>query len=418
MALAQVPRPAFRLKEYLLCNGVDKAYVRRMTERGDNLRAPLTPNREASLRDDRDALLLRLFFCGEVLSSGFAQEALGAEMLAAAENSGLLLRGHDGLRSPFHLRYVRDLLLMSDYLTGEEDAVMGAGETTAILYQAARPTKRVGRTLDLGCGAGTLALLLAGCSDWVVGTDVNERAVRFGQLNAELNAIQNVEFRAGDTYEPVAEEQFDLIVSQPPYYPASHSPHQTFLHGGARGDELALRVVEGVQQHLIDGGRALIFTSWPEDRGPRPLPGFDVLELYSNRNEVSGTRQSLNVFQKAEPGRTEYAVQFAVSADCWGLADGQRIDELFANEALLKCGPEGLLKARLRLPPGSRVLNEGEQILLQCQARELIGCVPVARAEWRILKKVDSGEPISDAAELEVVRQALRRGLLRVTASA
>ena len=39
--------------------------------------------------------------------------------------------------------------------------------------------------------------------------------------NAALNGIANVEFRAGDLFEPVNGERFDLIVSQPPYYPGS-----------------------------------------------------------------------------------------------------------------------------------------------------------------------------------------------------
>lgn len=391
-----------------------------MTERLDNLRVPLRPNREASVRDDPDTLLLRLLFCGETLERSLAEAALGSHLLKWAEGSGLLARTKEGFRSPFHLRYVRDLLLLSDYLGDEQDAVMGAGETTAILYQAARPSQRVGATLDLGCGAGTLALLLAECSKFVIGTDINERAVAFGKFNAELNAVRNVEFRAGDTYEPVQGEKFDLLVSQPPYYPASHgNGHQTFLHGGVRGDELANRVVEGVARHLTQTGRALIFTSWPEDRGPQPPRGFDSLELYSNRNEVSGTRQSLNVFQTVEPGRQEWAIQFAVSAECWGLADSGRIDELFENETLLENGREALLASCLRLPPGARVLHEAEQVLLQCPERELIGLVPIPHSHWLALKAVDAAATVGEAgADLTIVERALRRGLLRVKASA
>src|SRR5690242_396300 len=141
---------------------------------------------------------------------------------------------------------------------------MGAGETTAVLYEASRPRAPVGRVLDLGCGAGTLAVLLAGDADEVVGTDVNPRAIEIAQLNTEINGIANVEFRAGNLYAPVSREQFDLIVSQPPYYPIQgDSPAQTYLHGGEHGDEIARAVIEGVPRHLKRGGKAFVFASWP-----------------------------------------------------------------------------------------------------------------------------------------------------------
>lgn len=97
---------------------------------------------------------------------------------------------------PYHLRIVRGLYLFSDYLgEGDPDAVMGAGETTAILYQAAKPARSVERLLDLSCGAGTLALLLAKDAAEVLATDINPRAVALGAFNAAINGIRDVEFR-------------------------------------------------------------------------------------------------------------------------------------------------------------------------------------------------------------------------------
>ena len=141
---------------------------------------------------------MRLFFCREAVDP--------AELPAAVRACELLETAADGhVSSPLHpAPGWADLFLFSDYLgTTTHDAVMGAGETTAILYRAGRPRRRLASALDLGCGAGTLALLLARDVDRVVGTDINPRAVEIGQLNARMNHIDNCEFRAGDVWDPV-----------------------------------------------------------------------------------------------------------------------------------------------------------------------------------------------------------------------
>jgi methylase of polypeptide subunit release factors len=50
---------------------------------------------------------------------------------------------------------------------------MGAGETTAEACRAAYPRDPIGHALDLGCGAGAIALLFARTSQKVYGTDIN-----------------------------------------------------------------------------------------------------------------------------------------------------------------------------------------------------------------------------------------------------
>lgn len=124
----------------------------------------------------------------------------------------------------------------------------------------------VADALDIGTGNGIQALLAAHHADRVIATDVNPRALAFAAFNAALNDVDNVEFRRGSIFEPVAAEQFDLIVCNPPYV---ISPDADFVYRDSGSSPAALcgELVSELPSRLTPGGFATVLASWPSAPG-------------------------------------------------------------------------------------------------------------------------------------------------------
>ena len=119
----------------------------------------------------------------------------------------------------------------------------------------------VARALDVCTGNGILALLAARHAEQVVATDVSERALAFAAFNCALNGVDNVELRQGSFLEPVAEEQFDLVVANPPYV-ISPETSLVFRDSGLGRDRVSADLVRALPSVLAEGGFASVMVSW------------------------------------------------------------------------------------------------------------------------------------------------------------
>jgi 16S rRNA (guanine1207-N2)-methyltransferase len=104
---------------------------------------------------------------------------------------------------------------------------------TELLLRRAPDPPVAGVFLDLGCGAGAIALTLARRSPAarVVAIDVNERARQLCAANAARNHLGNVDVAAPDGVDPT--QRFDLIWSNPPIRIGKEALHEllaTWLH--------------------------------------------------------------------------------------------------------------------------------------------------------------------------------------------
>ncbi len=125
-----------------------------------------------------------------------------------------------------------------------------------------------GRVLDMGTGSGAIAVAIAHTrrDATVTALDVSPQALAVARSNAQANKAA-VRFLESDWYGAVAGEQFELLVSNPPYVAAGDTHlaqgDLRFEPIGAltdHGDGLsALRtIIDGAQHHLLAGGWLLM----------------------------------------------------------------------------------------------------------------------------------------------------------------
>ena len=170
--------------------------------------------------------------------------------------------------------------------------------------------KSVATILDLGTGSGVIALTLASERPQAVitATDLSKAALQIAAENADhLQMGERVRFLAGDLFEPVACERFDLIVSNPPYLARddagslppelAHEPEMALFAGGD-GLDVIRSLVAQAGDHLSPGGWLFIELS-PEqvERVEQEFTGagFEKLERRFDlvgRPRVVGARWS------------------------------------------------------------------------------------------------------------------------------
>ena len=204
----------------------------------------------------RDVFGWSMPFDNDLLPEAFREELQQAEVIEK----------HDALwRSTVRWSSLDDLLFAhSPYPTVEADAVFFGPDSyrfaqviEACLQQRFEPLKRA---VDIGCGAGVGALVVAHARRdvEVLAVDINPRALRLTAVNAELAGLANVSVYQSDVLTSV-EGEFDLIVANPPYM--NDDRQRAYRHGGgALGEQLSVRIVGESLARLAVGGSLLLYT--------------------------------------------------------------------------------------------------------------------------------------------------------------
>lgn len=214
--------------------------------------------------------LVRLLLIGVTVPVEAASRAVRPMALDDWCRVGLLAVEGDQVRGTGQLLPFKHLLLFADLPLGRggplrPDHVMSVG-SSSITLATITVRHAIDRALDLGTGGGIQAFLAAPHSRHVVAVDRNQRAVNVAAFNACLNGLDNVESRAGDFFEPVAGERFDLIVTNPPFVV---SPERRYIYrdGGMHGDQVCQRIVREAPPLMNEGGYCQMLCNWAHLEG-------------------------------------------------------------------------------------------------------------------------------------------------------
>jgi release factor glutamine methyltransferase len=116
------------------------------------------------------------------------------------------------------------------------------------------------RVLDLGCGSGVGSVHAALRGARVTAVDLNPAAVRSAEINARVSMVEpSVDARAGDLFDAVAGERFDVILFNPPFFEGEPT---SALDLAFHGQGVFERFVAGLPDHLApDGALHLVLST-------------------------------------------------------------------------------------------------------------------------------------------------------------
>lgn len=130
--------------------------------------------------------------------------------------------------------------------------------------------KRPLKILDLGTGSGAIALALAReRPNWeIFATDSSVAALEIAQQNAARLNLK-VNFLCGVWFNPVATQQFDAIISNPPYV-AKNDSHLTQLKyepqlalvAGNDGLDALRFIIKNAEKYLVAGSLLMVEHGW------------------------------------------------------------------------------------------------------------------------------------------------------------
>ncbi len=123
--------------------------------------------------------------------------------------------------------------------------------TTALVLRS-RHRLEGRRVLEVGCGAGALAVLAAGIASSVVAADVSAEAIQNTTLNIAWHKAQNVEVVESDLFEHI-HGVFDTIVFNAPFFPGRASSAKERMWLGDNGRILE-RFLRDAPSHLAPDG--------------------------------------------------------------------------------------------------------------------------------------------------------------------
>jgi SAM-dependent methyltransferase len=266
--------------------------------------------------------LIQILLAGKSVRRAEIVRAIPQPVLQAMQSLGILCPDPERARhmiSPVVLYPRRGLYFASDRWNTIDGTSMARDHVFSAInphtheFLNLLPDDPCDKFLDLCCGTGVAGLLAAkgyARSAWAV--DITPRAVRFGEFNRRLNAIENLKVMQGNLYGPVKGMKFDRIALHPPYA-LSLKRRPIYADGGRDGEDITRAAIQAMPRYLAPGGRFYCVATGVEREGepfeqrvrkwlgPRNSD-FDIVYI---EGEIKGPRQFAYLNTRATKGTWE-----------------------------------------------------------------------------------------------------------------
>jgi release factor glutamine methyltransferase len=157
------------------------------------------------------------------------------------------------------------------------------------------------QVLDVGTGSGNITVSLAQeRPDWnVTGTDISQEALRYAEINARMNSVENrVRLIQTDLWQGLEDMRFDALVSNPPYLTSDElemlQPEVAFeprssLDGGRDGLAFFKRIIQNA--HAILKPNGFIFFEVGLEQAEKvcelfKINGFHNIERFKDDSQI------------------------------------------------------------------------------------------------------------------------------------
>jgi release factor glutamine methyltransferase len=110
------------------------------------------------------------------------------------------------------------------------------------------------KVLEVGIGSGVISIMLAKeiPNIKIIGVDINQKAIDLANKNKKYHQVEDkIDFIYSDLFENIQDDDFDMIISNPPYIQnsyklpknVSYEPKEA-LFGGTVGDEILKTIID------------------------------------------------------------------------------------------------------------------------------------------------------------------------------
>jgi predicted RNA methylase len=206
-------------------------------------------------------------FNGKRIRRQVIETSLEKDLLSTLKRLAIVEENGNTVASLFYAQMINDKILFSDLPTPkakrEQFFLDPLWEAPTFVYLLAH--SEGGNALDVGCGCGVLSIAMADYCSFVIGVDVNPRAIQMSRFNALLNGIKNVTFLDSDLFAAVSNQSFDRIVFNSPT--GFELKSRNLLEAG---EQILERFFRELPYHLNQAGIAQINLCFKDYQG-RPF---------------------------------------------------------------------------------------------------------------------------------------------------